>query len=312
MAASSSTISLLVIARPPTTLAIAAIAALLLLNVLWTGIYNQAVTGSPWQLPHRLYAKTYMTAPNFLFQEASPRPEYRHPEMARFHAGWEQEHYAKQLTARGWFEEKRLALATMWSLYLGVALTVPLLLLPWSRRDPWMLLAIGLWLLLLATASITTWNMPHYSAPLAPLLFVLVAQGVRSAYDSPRWHSLGVHLRRALPVVCLAVLAYGLVHPNQRVGSPFPSWYLQRAQILEDLAAQGGQHLIIVRYRRDSSRHYPHEEWVYNAVDIDAAAVVWARKIGNSRNRRLRRYFADHTVWLLEPDVDKPQLQPYP
>jgi hypothetical protein len=288
------------------------IAVVMLANILWIGAFNQAVTGDPGKLPHQLYADTYMSVPNFLFQPPPPRPKYRHPEMARFHTGWEQDLYEKQLSWKGRLAEKRQASIIMWRFFLGVVLTIPLLLLPWFRRDPWMLFALGLCLFYLASIWINLWNMPHYAAPFAPLVFILVAHGVRSAHESQRWQALGFHLRRALPVACLAVLGFGLVHPNRPRESPFPDWHLHRARILEDLERQGGQHLIIVRYRRDSPRHYPHEEWVYNRADIDAAPVVWAREMSPPKNRRLLKYFADRTVWLLEADVEEPHLQRYP
>ena len=288
------------------------IAALLSINFLWIGIYNRAVTGDASKLPHQLYADTYMSVPNFLFQPPRLRPSYRHPEMARFHTGWEQDLYEKEISWRGRLEEKRLAFTSMWRFYLGAALTVPLLMLPWSRRAPWMWFAIGVWLFYLASTWINLWHMPHYSAPLASLLFVLVAQGVRTAYDSPLWHRFGYHLRRALPVACLGILIYGLAWPNRPRESPFPDWHLHRARVLEDLEEQGGQHLIIVRYRRVSPRHYPHEEWVYNRADIDSASVVWAREMSRPKNRRLLEYFDNRTHWLLEADVEEPRLQPYP
>jgi hypothetical protein len=287
------------------------IAVVMLLNIVWMGVYNQAVTGDPAKLPHRLYADTYMSVPNFVFLPLPPRPHYRHPEMARLHTGWEQDLYEEQQSWKGRFAAKGLVFATLWSFYLGIVLTMPLLLLLWSRRDPWILFAVALCVYYLGSTFFNIWNMPHYSAPFAPIVFILVAQGVRSAYDSPRWHVLGFHLRRALPVACLAVLVYGLAQPNRPRESPFPNWHLHRAQIVEDLEKQGGQHLILVRYRRDSPRHYPHEEWVYNRADIDAAPVVWAREMSPQKNRRLLNYFADRTVWLLEPDVEEPHLVPY-
>lgn len=288
------------------------LSALLLLNLLWIGAYNKAVTGNPWKLPHQLYLETYMTAPYFLFQPPNPRPEYRHQEMARLHTRWEQQFYERQISLRGWFEEKRLAMEDLWGFYLGVGLTLPLLLLPLSRRDPWILLAAAFCLLYLAAAFATMGRMPHYSAPLAPLVFLLAAHGVRAAYDSPRWHLVGHHLRRVLPLVCLAILFYGLVNPNRPRSSPFPSWHLHRARILKELEVQGGHHLIIVRYRRNSPPHYPHEEWVYNEADIDSATVVWAREMARWKNLQLLRYFKNRTVWLLEPDVEEPHLQRYP
>jgi hypothetical protein len=63
---------------------------------------------------------------------------------------------------------------------------------------------------------------------------------------------------------------------------------------------------VLVRY---SPKHEPWREWVYNAADIDAAPVVWAREM--SDNSALLRYFADRRIWLLEVDAAPRAIQRY-
>ena len=48
----------------------------------------------------------------------------------------------------------------------------------------------------------------------------------------------------------------------------------------------------------------------YNAADIEAAKVVWARDMGPDGNRELTDYFRDRRVWLVEPDRSPPALSP--
>jgi hypothetical protein len=81
-----------------------------------------------------------------------------------------------------------------------------------------------------------------------------------------------------------------------------------RIAIHNQLAQASGKHLVFVRY---GSRH-TFSEWVYNAADIDAARVVWARDLGPEENQKLLRYYPDRNIWLLEPDFRPPRLNPYP
>ena len=41
------------------------------------------------------------------------------------------------------------------------------------------------------------------------------------------------------------------------------------------------------------------------------ARVVWARDLGAAENEKLRRYYPDRNVWLLEPDARPPKLTRY-
>jgi hypothetical protein len=61
-------------------------------------------------------------------------------------------------------------------------------------------------------------------------------------------------------------------------------------------------------------RYWPQHrftEWIQNAADIDKAPVVWALDRGAAENEKLRRYYPDRTVWLLEPDARPPKLSSY-
>ena len=64
-----------------------------------------------------------------------------------------------------------------------------------------------------------------------------------------------------------------------------------------------GKLLVVVRYW---PQHIFQDEWVYNRADIDGARVVWARDLGAAENEKLRRYYPDRSVWLLEPDARPP------
>jgi hypothetical protein len=78
--------------------------------------------------------------------------------------------------------------------------------------------------------------------------------------------------------------------------------------VAAQLALLPGSQLAIVRY---SPEHTPFDEWVYNAADIDASKVVWAREMDASSNAEMLRYFQNRQIWLVEPDFDPPRISRY-
>jgi hypothetical protein len=82
---------------------------------------------------------------------------------------------------------------------------------------------------------------------------------------------------------------------------------LGRIEVRDRLAQAAGKQLVFVRYWPQ----HRFEEWIHNAADIDHAREVWALDRGASENEKLRRYYPDRTVWLLEPDAHPPKLSPY-
>jgi hypothetical protein len=79
----------------------------------------------------------------------------------------------------------------------------------------------------------------------------------------------------------------------------------RRIYVNRQLAGLPGKLLVFVRYY---PQHIFQDEWVYNAADIDGARVVWARDLGEAEDEKLRRYYPDRAVWLLEPDFRPPRL----
>ena len=80
-----------------------------------------------------------------------------------------------------------------------------------------------------------------------------------------------------------------------------------RIAINTRLAQAPGKQLVFVRYW---PRHM-FAEWIHNAADVDQSRVVWSQDLGPIDNEKLRRYYPDRTVWLLEPDARPPRLAPY-
>ena len=81
----------------------------------------------------------------------------------------------------------------------------------------------------------------------------------------------------------------------------------RRIVVNAELAQIPGELLVFVHY---SPQHIFQDEWVYNAADIDHARIVWARDLGAEENQKLRAYYPDRSLWLLEPDIAPPRLTP--
>ncbi|HJX80864.1 MAG TPA: hypothetical protein VJ248_02420, partial [Candidatus Udaeobacter sp.] len=73
------------------------------------------------------------------------------------------------------------------------------------------------------------------------------------------------------------------------------------------LKKQPGQHVIFVSYAGLPS---PHQEWIYNPANIDAAPVIWALDLGQTENEKLRRYYAGRSCWRFKP-AESMTLTPY-
>ena len=75
-----------------------------------------------------------------------------------------------------------------------------------------------------------------------------------------------------------------------------------------NLSAMPGRQLVLVRY---APGHNTQNEWVFNAADIDASKVIWAREMSPEQDASFLQYFHDRQVWLVEPDKTPPSITPY-
>ena len=143
-----------------------------------------------------------------------------------------------------------------------------------------------------AALAVETWNRPDYFAPVTCALYLVLVQGMRNIWHwSPAGRPLGKDLVRAIPVLACAMIVLRLtaVALHVPIEPAWPRGNLERAMIVGQLQRLPRGSLEIVY----SARHNLHEEWVYNAADIDAAKVVWARDMGIETNQELLSYFKD-------------------
>jgi hypothetical protein len=263
--------------------------------------YNRAVTGDALTFPYVVHERAYAQCPMFHGQSPS-KPEYRHEVIEQFHTGWAMDWFRRQETLRGLLYTK---FAVSWfaaGFFVPTVLAGAVLLARpwrWKRLRP----VVVVFALALLASFLSLFSFPHYMAPFAPLLLIIVIAGLRRAEYFSRQRLGGFRLA---PVLIGLQACLFLVAAVNHIASP-KSWADQRAQIVVNLRAIPGQHLVLVRY---GANHNPHQEWVYNHADIDASKIVWARAMNAENDNELIRYYADRQVWLLEPEAQS--LRPLP
>lgn len=280
------------------------IACVLGLALILMGYYNWRITGSVAVSPHMLDFRQYGAVRPFIWQNVLVGRYYSNPQFQRFYDIEVQNHtppnwdlgYNIQNTCSMW-----------WAFFLGYALSVPFIALPWLLRDRRMRLPLTQFVICGAALMIVNWFEPHYAAPMAAALFLLLIQAMRHLR---RWQikgrPVGIFLTRV--VVLLAMVRIGMATFEQ-VRSPVIKWGSQRARIATQLAALPGDHLVIVRYAPD---HPPGHEWVYNVADIDRSKIVWARDILGRNLKPLLDYYHDRDVWVVNADAVPVEVEHFP
>jgi hypothetical protein len=151
---------------------------------------------------------------------------------------------------------------------------------------------------------IETFGFPHYTAPVAGIVYLVVVQSFRcvASLEIGAWR-IGRRLAPAWLTAALLSPSLSLLPQLHKTDVP---WSTMRADVERDLHNREGSHLLVVRYGR---HHRVHDEWVYNEADIEAARIIWAREMGQAGLDRLIEHFQDRTIWILEEDGGVPELR---
>lgn len=291
--------------------------SILLLGLCGLGWYHQQVTGNPWKWPYRLYEETYTKRVGTLNTLLSWTPL---GERKRTIPSLEYESSAGTMRIEKTAPVFYAAWKTVrqWWFHVGLIWTIPLLLAGRSilpsivhgysashRRIAFAVVSItlvGLAVLMQRSA-----GLPHYAAPIQPLVVLLIVEGLRRI----RVWKLG-HVRAGRFVVAwmlwTSLLAFAVPLTTGANTVNVRPWSLERDRIQRELERRPHSSLVIVRY---GPRHSMHEEWVYNRADVDDAQVVWARELDPSRTPNLIKLFPDRDVWVLEPDQRPIRLTPF-
>ena len=284
------------------------IVAVMIVTGAWIGYYNWRVTGNALVMPQTLNRQQYAVAPYFMWETLRPDPPYRHEILKKFYTEWESGFQLsdQQDSLEGWLASAKERVWAVWVFYLGTALTLPLLMLPWALRDRRMRFwacAAPVFLIGLVLARFTQ---AHYVAPMIGGLYVLLMQCFRHLRHAAG-EEAGAWMVRAIAIVVVVgfVRNAAMANPGTAAAHPF-----ERAVVEQHLEQMPGPQLVMVRY---GENHYLDQEWVYNHADVDHAKVVWAREMSlRSDNVDLQAYFHNRTCWILEPDVDQQKLTPCP
>ena len=269
--------------------------------LLAMGYYNYRTTGKATRLPFVVNQETYSAAPHLYIFPPTPIPVYRHESLRKLWVDWDREVYlaARHNPLAAWIS----AAPSLGRFYvlnlLGLAAFAGLLFGKRSAALP----ALAIFALPVLGVMMEKGSLPHYLAPMCGAWVILAAAGMEACGERSRAGSVVV-------VVALGV-AFGSCASRIVVlaaTARTPGGIETRPQLIANLQRQGGRHLIVVRY---TPTHFIHAEWVYNDADIDGSPVVWARDMGEEKNRELLDYYKDRQVWLLEPDTSL-ALKPYP
>jgi len=279
-----------------------AVVVLMAFSIL-TAWYFWRVTGSPFRMPYQVAFDQYAAGGTF-FWEPLKHPHYRHAELERFYVSMATELQAGYSSAAGIMGTTLAKLYAIARFYTGPLVFCVLAMLPAlvaNQRTRRLLLCLAI---VFAAMFVSAPMQPHYAAPAASILILISTCSLRRFWLLKRrgW-TVGLFL---LPAMSMLMLLSAAVTLSQESRSSPPT---PRAQVLATLASARSKHLVFVRY--SPTHDVNSEEWVYNDADLQNSGVIWARDMGDERNRQLLQSFHDRRAWMLEPDSVPIKLNDY-
>ena len=200
------------------------VAAILACVVGFVGYYNSRVTGSPIVFPTFSEQRMYFTTPVFLWEHEKPQRTYANPQFDDFY-----HNFMPSLYQTGWDQavgQLEWKATEFWQFFLGPALSIPFLALPWLLGDRY----IRLWLLQVVLSAIGLWVVvfyhAHYAAPIAATLYLLLMQGMRRTRG---WQlsgrGIGVGLSRLVVLFSLFIGPVYFAHTIMSESNSLFDWF---------------------------------------------------------------------------------------
>jgi hypothetical protein len=273
-------------------------AAVLTITAGVLGYNNWRVTGDALRTPYAEYSEAY-DPPYifFLWKPATPPRAQRQSHFADMEQEWYFERHTRLRTVSGFLAEKKKLVDV--AFFLLGPLIVALAFVPLALGDRWVRIALAICATVVLANLAIPWTFPHYFAPVTGLAYFLAVSGLREAERAlggpvRRWRAVGRGFVVLMVLFSVAIFAKRWVQQASLEPTKFET---QRRTVLEELAGNGGDQLVLVRY---AGGHRWNEEWVYNEADIDAAPIVWARYLDEASNRELLSYFEARRAWVLK------------
>jgi hypothetical protein len=284
-------------------------------------MYHSETTGDPLLTPYEVNRSTYAIAPAFIIAPLETRVERLERRARHFKRFYDEEarpFFDARSGFRGMLRSMARKVQLTWYFYVGAALTIPFILGLWaSRRD---LPVVGTLIIFYAGFLLTTWPLPHYAAPIFPILLIITMRGLAVLSDwSTQERPLGFSLARALPMAAatpLLVVACSLVFKRPEIGNN--SWDRPccaiaqssvRSDTIKQLESVSGRDLVLVV----SNDHNPlHTELVFNDADIDSSRIVWAHSLGEKEDSEIIAYYSSRRPWLFEWTADGHIIREHP
>ncbi|HLK21389.1 MAG TPA: hypothetical protein VKT81_20700 [Bryobacteraceae bacterium] len=276
---------------------------------------NKAVTQSWTTLPYELSRYQY-GVPNTLTFQANAVPHRALTAAQQLYYDGQSAVHGEPDTVGSYFE-RLFSRAGFYRFFFLAPLVIAALFFVPALRDfrfAWIAATIVLFAL---GSNFYPYFFPHYIAAVTCLFVLICMLGLQHLSQRPtgqlaaRWilflcgaHFLfwyGLHAMGD-PQILAATDRYE-TGDSINYGDP-----QKRIAINQQLAEASGKQLVFVRY----FSNHRFDEWIHNAADIDNSRVVYALELAPDENAKLKSYYPDRSVWLLEPDALPPKLVPYP